>query len=85
VKTIWKYTLDLTDVQIVEMPYGATILTAQMQGQDINLWAEVEPDHYKKTRWIWICDTGNPVPDKVLKYISTVQMDRFVWHIYEGL
>ena len=31
-RTIYKYSLKITDRQKVEMPYGAGILTAQMQG-----------------------------------------------------
>jgi len=30
-KTIWKYTLEITDQQFVEVPDGSELLTVQMQ------------------------------------------------------
>jgi len=38
-KTTWKYPLEITDEQNLMMPEGAEILTAQMQGGTLCLWA----------------------------------------------
>lgn len=43
-RTIWKYPLAITDTQNVMMPEGAEILSAQMQGDTLCLWALVNPD-----------------------------------------
>lgn len=42
--TIWKYPLYVQDVQTVEMPDEADILTVQVQGDVPCLWAMVNPD-----------------------------------------
>lgn len=83
--TIWKYPLDLTDTQNVMMPKSAKILTAQVQGDSLCLWALVNPDAPKQRRKIEILGTVNPAPDVNRRYISTVQMigGSVVWHIFE--
>ena len=87
-KRIYKYPLELTDTQFVELPLGAEILTAQMQGDQLCLWAMVNtlPEAIKKNRRIEIIGTGNPVPTGDLKYISTIQIEggRLIFHIFEN-
>lgn len=82
--TIWKYRLELKYDQIIEIPARAKILTAQNQGDTIQLWALVNPKLPKEKRKIRIVGTGNDVSG-ILIYISTVQMERgmLVWHIFE--
>ena len=90
-KTIYKYPLEITDTQFVELPLGAEILTAQMQGNQLCLWVLVNPspDVFKKNRRIEIIGTGNPVPVGDLKYISTFQQmlvgGGLVFHIFENV
>ncbi len=51
---IWKYTIEIVDLQFIEMPIGAKILTAQMQNGDLQIWAIVDElkekvyNYYKK-------------------------------------
>lgn len=40
-ETIWKFPLEIADSQSVVMPSGARILSAQMQGSTLCLWAVV--------------------------------------------
>lgn len=83
-KTIWKYTLAIIDEQVLEMPGGATILTAQMQGRGLCLWAIVFPKRPLKQRTIRIIGTGNDMPtDMELVPIATAQMGSLVWHVFE--
>lgn len=73
--------------QTVRMPRGADILTAQMQGGELVIWAKVYPDHTLEDRVIETFGTGAEMP--ALKpgqqriYIGTFQMDWFVGHIFE--
>ena len=85
--TIWKFPLAITDRQTVTMPKGAQILSAQMQGTTLCLWALVDPAASRKDRTIEILGTGNPAPDAHRSYISTTQMagGRLVWHVFEIL
>lgn len=84
---IYKYQLAITDVQNVPMPYGAKLLTAQWQGNNLAVWAEVDDqlaeDH---TRQFLIFGTGNPA-DRPMKsvYIATVQAPSgLVWHVFDN-
>ncbi len=84
--TIWKYILTTADEQVVEMPNGAEILSCQMQGEDLYLWALVTPGADLKTRLIRIHGTGHPVPyAERLKFISTFQMHggALIFHVFE--
>lgn len=93
-ETIWKYKLQITDEQEVEMPAFADILTVQ-KGQDeddIFLYAIVNPEAEKETREILIFGTGNPLPSDVhfdvnCVYIGTVQTHNhnLVWHVFEKI
>jgi len=50
-KTIWKFTLDLVDEQQVSLPKDAEILSVQVQNGNICLWALVNPEAEKETRY----------------------------------
>jgi hypothetical protein len=89
-KTIYKYPIEVTDTQFIEMPEGAKILTVKNQ-LDVGpcLWAEVETDNPVSFRRIEIYGTGNPmhVQESASEsiYIGTFmqRQDRLVWHVYE--
>jgi hypothetical protein len=84
-KTIWKFTLALTDSQRIEMPEETEILTVQLQGETIQLWAVVDLHEPAKTemRTFEIHGTGNPISDGMREYIGTFQQPPFVWHVFE--
>ena len=88
-KKIFKYPLEIIDTQFIELPLGAEILTAQIQGDQLCLWAMVNalPEAIKKNRRIEIIGTGYPVPTGELKYISTFQvMDgSLIFHVFENV
>lgn len=85
--TIWKFPIKITDVQKVEMPMGAEILSAQMQNGDLCLWALVSPANNKELRTIEIHGTGNYVEPADRKFIGTAQMagGALVWHVFESI
>ena len=68
--------------QSVEIPQYSTILTAQVQNEIICLWVEhyQQSDLYKKQ--VYIVGTGDEIPAGASKYINTVQIREFVFHIY---
>lgn len=84
-KVIWKFPLETTDIQGIEMPMGADILSVQVQNKSICLWALCDPSAEKKKRYFLIFGTGNPVPDANQKFIGTVQMisGELVFHVFE--
>lgn len=85
--TIWKFPLAfLGGVHSIDMPKRSTVLTAQVQHGDVCLWAIVEPNAIKEPRKFYIVGTGHEMPERVGRYIGTVQqMDgMLIWHIFEG-
>lgn len=84
--TIWKYPLEITDEQNIRMPKGANILTAQIQGGTLCLWAIVDPKAPLVSRWIGIVGTGHPMAQEMeCVYLGTAQMagGALVWHVFE--
>lgn len=91
-KKIFKYELKVTDTQVLELPYEHRILTVQNQNGNLCLWAVVDPeDTDTANRTIRIFGTGNDASDLEyyfggdMEYISTVQMNSLVWHIFIDL
>lgn len=84
--TIWKYPLVVKHgEQAIEMPKGAAIRCAQFQNGEIHLWAEVDSDVPIDVRKFETFGTGWGIEPSPRKYIGTVQVRGFVWHIYENL
>ncbi|WP_417459103.1 hypothetical protein [Kordiimonas sp.] len=85
--TIWKYELEITDLQRVAMPKGAKILSVGKQGAYACLWAMVdENEDATEERCIEIVGTGNPMHRSMgfaRRFIGTVVMTPFVWHVFE--
>ncbi len=85
--TIWKYPLLVTDRQDVRMPLNAAILSVQMQGETLCLWALVNPVAPLVLRTFEVFGTGHPIAhsDEIRKYIGTVQSPgrSLVWHVFE--
>jgi hypothetical protein len=87
-KTIWKYELQVTDWQTINIPRNAEILTIQNQNGIPQLWAIVDTDEKAiELKGIEIYGTGNPMRSDGLirKYIGTFQMlgGKFIGHCFE--
>ena len=85
-RTIWKWTLAVTDLQALDMPKGAKILSIQTQGQMPQLWAYIDPTEPREARTIRIIGTGHPIPEHPGDYIGTFQMGggALVFHVFEA-
>lgn len=82
-KTIWKFVLQ-PECKI-EMPVGAELLSVHAQGDDICLWAKVDPSAAKEARSFVGFGTGHDVPDEPLAFVGTALMHggSLVFHIFE--
>lgn len=87
-KKIYKYELEL-GVARVEMPIESNVLSVGNQRGAVCLWAEVDTispytgkEPLMETRTFHTIGTGYTVPQG-LKYIDTIIVEPFVWHIYE--
>lgn len=81
--TIWKYELEITDRQTIQMPEGSQILSVANQNGKLCLWAIVSPANSDRDRVIEIIGTGNPMRISNRKFIGTVVIDPFVRHVFE--
>lgn len=89
-RTVWKYDLQINDVQTVYAPFGATPLTAQMQKSKLALWMLIpDVDAPDQPIEIFIFGTGHPMPTIIsaLHYLATVQMEGgdLIWHVFVNI
>ena len=86
-KTIWKYSLEVEGSQTIAMPWGAEILTIQMQKGVPYLWVLVFPENDVKERKFITYGTGHPIKQTQNlheQYIGTYQPSSgLVFHVFE--
>lgn len=81
--TIYKYPLRVDDVVVVTMRKGAQLLSIQEQEDGLYIWALVDPQADERDFVFRIFGTGQPVGG-CGKYLATVQVQGFVWHVFEA-
>lgn len=59
-QTIWKFPLEITDEQEINMPAEATVLSVGFQGDQLCAWALVNNKHPDVKRTFFIVGTGHP-------------------------
>ena len=79
---IWKYPLEITDRQVINLPAGAWELSVLTAGERLFLYALVDPDQPTEDMTIRIVGTGNPVEQDPGFFIGTVSMPPHVWHVF---
>lgn len=88
-RTIYKYPLDITDAQTVQMPKSAAVLSVGVQGHTVYVWAAVDTDEPLVGRHFRIAGTGNPFGWRApsLRFIGTVMTHggHLVWHVFEDV
>ena len=85
-KSIFKYKLGTTGLQDIEFPKGAELLSAQAIGEEIYIWAKVDPEQHMEKREIRVIGTGHQVyDDEKLRHLGTTQMcgGTLIWHVFE--
>jgi hypothetical protein len=84
-KTIFKYTLDIDHVQVLEVPDGSEQLHFDIQEGKPCLWMVVDPKENKTQYEIVMLGTGWERSDEFFneyEFIGTVQDNGFVWHFF---
>lgn len=81
---IWKYELNITDLQSISIPAEPQFLSVQFQRDNLCLWVMVDPKKQKEIFDIEIIGTGNPAPYHDRVYIGTAQQfgGMLVWHVF---
>jgi hypothetical protein len=87
-QTIWKYILEAVDQQFLELPLHTEILSVANQGDNIVLYALVNPEiKTTKNHRIEVYGTGHQIQDSNLsdlKFLGTVLMynGSLVFHVF---
>lgn len=84
-KTVYKYKVCLEDVQILDLPKGAEILSVQHQHMSgLCLWALVDPSQELENVKIRIAGTSHPIKEDIVNYIGTFQLQggALVFHAF---
>lgn len=81
---VYKYLLNGPATGLV-LPYGAQLLTAQMQGDQLVLWALVDPREVRTVRRLIVSvNTGAEFDFSLPIYIATATSPTgIVWHVFE--
>ncbi len=81
---VWKF--QVSPNPYVQMPKGADTLSVGIQGQDIMVWARVNPNSIMITRRLPVYGTGHVIDplDHELPLIGTVFMGPLVFHVFDG-
>ena len=82
--TIYKYELDVTQSQKLELPSNCNILDLQVQNGVPCLWVQLNDACETKVFDIQMYGTGWQLEESIhsYDYLGTVQIDGFVWHYY---
>lgn len=85
-QAIWKFPLEVTDLQFVPMPAAAEILSVAVQREQIVLYALVDPNAPTVDQWFAIVGTGHPVPQSVSRknFLGTASLHggALMFHVF---
>lgn len=87
-KVVYKYRIGNGEEFTLLAPKGAEFLSVQLQGQDVQLWARVDPEAPKVLYKFGIAGTGNYLPPFAASapFIGTFQLagGALVFHLFGG-
>jgi hypothetical protein len=82
--TIHKYRFKIDTAIHIKMPVGANILNVGVQDGWPTMWAIVNTEQPIADRNFYIYATGQNMDEMFgHDYIATLQLNGFVWHIFE--
>lgn len=82
--TIWKTVLKVADVQDIDVPEDAELLTAREQNEQLCIWFKCDPSKPTSKRRVAICGTGHSAPEGA-RYVGTGHLmeGQLVLHVFE--
>ena len=81
---VYKYNLGFKSEQDIYIPIGGKFLCAKNQDGNIVVYYLVDKSEDVLPHTLLIVGTGWEIPEE-LKYLDTVMIDEFVWHIFERI
>ena len=84
-RSIYKYEVLITDRFALRLPVGAEVLSFQVQDERPVVWVMLNHnDRVHELRNFIIIGTGNVFDEtKLGRFIGTIQIHAFVWHLFE--
>jgi len=83
--TIYKYPIEITDIQEIEMPINAEVIHAGLDPQGTPcVWAKVRTDNKTDIFTFYIVGTGNSIPVMARRHVGSFNHGPFVWHVFVG-
>jgi len=79
---IYKYPLAVQELQLIEIPIGSRVLSAQAQGDVPTIWAMHSQEEDKVNVEVRMVATGEEFEVEDWRFIDTVQIGSFVWHVF---
>lgn len=85
--SIWKFVLEATESQEVEMPVGSEIISAESQGDSVVIYALVKPkEEGKEVYKFLVYGTGHDIRLNITEYrfLDTVKMysGSLMFHVF---
>jgi len=84
---VYKYTIPVEDYFSLDLPAGAKILTIQVQRDEPQIWALVDPEQQPRPYNFRLAGTGHDITESrdSLEYIGTFQLvgGNFIGHLFE--
>jgi hypothetical protein len=80
--TMWEFPIDLKTRQTVNMPERARVLSCQLEGRKICLWALVDSQAPEETRLVYMIGTGHTIPEMPLQFVNTIQAMGSTFHVF---
>jgi len=82
-KTVYKYHIQITDIQEIDMPFGAELLHAGLDPAGLPcVWAHVDNLNTSESVKIAVTDTGSPMPEGDVEHVGSFVDGSFVWHVW---
>jgi hypothetical protein len=80
--TIWKFPIEITDEQVIEVPKVNRPLDVQIQSGTPCIWMAVDPDSPRIQVKARVFGTGHPGVTPDMDYIGTFQFGPLVFHVF---
>lgn len=81
-KTIFKYPIEITNIQEVKLPVGFKVIHVGLDPNNTScIWCEVDTNKELIRQTVYVVGTGHKLPPDAYHVGSFLQRV-FVWHVY---
>lgn len=83
-KTVWKFPIEIADLQVVKMPAMAEVVHVGLDPLGVPcIWAKVDPAGERIDYPVYITGTGAPLPESTaVQHLGSFVQKPWVWHAW---